>query len=73
MYRTDNLAEVLQMFNAITAEPGSQYSLGYYQKSELQAGEKRDIRVKTRPPNLVVRARETNIATVGASRRDGQN
>jgi len=62
MYRADDLADVPRMFNAITDELGRQYSLGYYPKSEAQAGEKRDIKVKTRSPNLVVRARESYIA-----------
>ena len=62
-YRADDLADVPQMFNAITDELGRQYSLGYYPKGHAQPGEKRDIKVQTRVPNLVVRARESYVAT----------
>ena len=67
IYRADDLADVPQMFNAITDELGRQYSLGYYPKGQAQPGEKRDIKVQTRVPNLVVRARESYVATAKAS------
>src|SRR6185503_3860593 len=62
IYRADDLADVPQVFTAITDELGRQYSLGYYPKGEAQRGERRDIRVRTRIPNLVVRARESYVA-----------
>ncbi len=65
LQRAENLADVPQAFDAITEELGRQYSLGYYPKSQMQAGEKRDIKVRTRKPNLVVRARESYIAASG--------
>jgi len=73
MYRADDLADVPRMFNAITDELGRQYSLGYYPKSEAQAGEKRDIKVKTRSPNLVVRARESYVVTASKSNHATQD
>lgn len=73
MYRADDLAEVPTMFNAITDELGRQYSLGYYPKGEVHAGEKRDIKVKTRTPNLVVRARQSYTASASTSGRGGQD
>lgn len=73
IYRADDLAELPQMFNAITDELGRQYSLGYYPKGQVQPGEKREIKVQTRVPNLVVRARESYVATARASGNGGQN
>lgn len=63
LYSADNLSDVPAAFNAITEELGRQYSLGYYPKSAAQAGETRDIKVRTRLPNLIVRARESYVAT----------
>lgn len=72
IYRADDLSDVPQMFGAITDELGRQYSLGYYPKGQAQPGEKRDIKVQTRVPNLVVRARESYIATAKASVSGGK-
>ena len=72
-FKADDLADVPQMFNAITDELGRQYSLGYYPKGQAQPGEKRDIKVQTRIPNLVVRARESYIATAKAAGTGGQD
>ena len=63
IYSADNLSDVPAAFNAITEELGRQYSLGYYPASAAQAGETRDIKVRTRQPNLIVRARESYVAT----------
>ncbi len=73
IYRADDLADVPQMFSAITDELGRQYSLGYYPKGQAQPGERRDIKVQTRRPNLVVRARESYVATAKASNNSGQD
>jgi Ca-activated chloride channel family protein len=72
IYRADDLADVPQMFSAITDELGRQYSLGYYPKGQALPGERRDIKVKTRQPSLVVRARESYVATAQASGNGGQ-
>lgn len=63
LYNADNLSDVPQAFAAITEELGRQYSLGYYPKGNVKVGEKRDIKVKTRSPGLVVRARESYTAS----------
>jgi Ca-activated chloride channel family protein len=63
LYSADNLADVPAAFNAIIEELGRQYSLGYYPKTAAQAGETRDIKVRTRLPNLIVRSRESYVAT----------
>src|SRR5258706_1601386 len=71
IYRADDLGEVPQVFTAITDELGRQYSLGYYPKGEFQAGEKRNIKVTTRSPNLVVRARESYVVIASSSHQIG--
>jgi VWFA-related protein len=73
LYRTETLSDVPQAFDAITDELGRQYSLGYYPKGQVQSGEKRDIKVRTRSPNLVVRARESYVASATASRHSGHD
>jgi VWFA-related protein len=68
LYRAETLSDVPQAFDAITDELGRQYSLGYYPTSQVQLGERRDIKVRTRSPNLVVRARESYVASASAVR-----
>jgi Ca-activated chloride channel homolog len=63
LYNADNLSDLPRAFAAITDELGRQYSLGYYPRGDVKAGEKRDIKVKTRSPGLVVRARESFTAS----------
>lgn len=63
LFNADSLLEVPAMFRQITDELGRQYSLGYYPKGHASPGEKRDIRVRTRMSNLVVKARESYTAT----------
>ena len=58
-YKADDLREVGPAFEAITAELGLQYSLGYYPKENSAAGTERSIKVRVRYPNLVVHARES--------------
>ncbi len=58
-YRADDLREVGPAFEAITAELGVQYSLGYYPKNSTTATSERAIKVRVRYPGLVVRARDS--------------
>ncbi len=71
IYQAESLADVPQAFGAITDELGRQYSLGYYPKGEARPGERRDIKVRTRLPNLIVRARES-YTTSAALRSTGE-
>ncbi|MBC8029614.1 MAG: VWA domain-containing protein [Pyrinomonadaceae bacterium] len=73
LQKAESLADVPQAFAAITEELGRQYSLGYYPKGQVQAGEKRDIKVRTRSANFVVRARQSYVAAAPASRNGGQD
>lgn len=50
-----------QAFSVIAEELRRQYSLGYYPKSQTQAGQRRQIRVRVNQPNMVVRARDSYI------------
>jgi len=70
--RAESISDVPQAFAAITEELGRQYSLGYYPKGQVQAGEKRDIKVRTRSSNFVVRARQSYVASASGSRNAGQ-
>ena len=73
LYKAEDLSDVPQAFDAITDELGRQYSLGYYPSGHVQPGEKREIKVRTRSANLVVRARESYVASATASRLPGQD
>jgi VWFA-related protein len=59
-YKADDLRDVAPAFEAITAELGVQYSLGYYPKEDSPASGERAIKVRVRYPNLVVRARDNH-------------
>jgi hypothetical protein len=73
LYDAENLTDVPRAFGAITEELGRQYSLGYYPKGQVRPGEKRDIKVRTRSPNLVVHARTSYVAVASAPRPAGQD
>jgi VWFA-related protein len=62
-YKADDLRDVAPAFQAITAELGVQYSLGYYPKENSPALAERAIKVRVRYPNLVVRARESQTTS----------
>ena len=72
LYNADTLVDIQLSFGAIMEELGRQYSLGYYPKGQVRAGEKRDLKVRVRVPNLVVRARESYIASAIPSKQSGQ-
>ncbi|MDQ4121759.1 MAG: VWA domain-containing protein [Acidobacteriota bacterium] len=61
-YNIEDIANLDETFSLIANELGQQYSLSYYPK--IEAGQKREVRqikVKVRQPNLVVRARESYV------------
>lgn len=60
-YQMKDIADLGTTFSEVADELGRQYSLGYYPKAEGKKGERRQINVKVRQPNLVVRARETYV------------
>ena len=58
-YKADDLRDVGPAFEAITAELGAQYTIGYYPKQNSSGGLEHSVKVRVRYPNLVVRARES--------------
>ena len=56
-----DLRNVEEAFNNIAEELRRQYSLGYYPSRQSQAEERRQIKVRVRRPNLVVRARDSYV------------
>ncbi len=56
-----DLSYIEQAFTNIAEELRRQYSLGYYPSRQAQAEERRQIRVRVRRPNLVVRARDSYV------------
>jgi len=60
-YRADSLQNMSYAFANVAEELRRQYSLGYYPKRPPQAGQRRQIKVRARQPNLAVRARDSYI------------
>jgi hypothetical protein len=69
-YKADDLREVGPAFEAITAELGVQYSLGYYSKENSPSAAQRSIKVRVRYPNLIVRTRDSYAAAPTIARKD---
>jgi hypothetical protein len=62
-------------FANVAEELRRQYSIGYYPKRPPEAGQRRQIKVRARQPNLAVRARDYYIfnPSTGASVVDNSN
>ena len=60
-YRADSLQNMSYAFANVAEELRRQYSIGYYPKRPPQPGQRRQIRVRARQPNLAVRARDSYI------------
>jgi Ca-activated chloride channel family protein len=60
-YRADSLQNMSYAFGNVAEELRRQYSIGYYPKRPPQAGQRRQIKVRARQPNLAVRARDSYI------------
>ena len=72
-YKADDLRDVGPAFEAITAELGVQYSLGYYPKGSSDAAAQHALKVRVRYPNLVVRARDSYSIAPTLARQNGGN
>ena len=68
-YRADSLDNMSYAFANVAEELRRQYSIGYYPKRPPEAGQRRQIKVRARQPNLAVRARDFYIfnPSTGAS------
>ena len=60
-YHADSLQNMTFAFANVAEELRRQYSIGYYPKRPPQAGQRRQIRVRARQPNLAVRSRDSYI------------
>ena len=60
-YRADSLQNMTYAFANVAEELRRQYSIGYYPKRTLQAGQRRMLRVRAKQPNLAVRSRDSYI------------
>ena len=60
-YQADTLNNMSSAFANVADELRRQYSIGYYPKRPPQVGQRRQIRVRARQPNLAVRARDSYI------------
>lgn len=60
-YHADSLQNMSMAFANVAEELRRQYSIGYYPKRPPQPGQRRQIRVRARQPNLAVRARDSYI------------
>ena len=60
-YSGDSLFGIEQAFTWIAEELGRQYSLGYYPNTRGKDGERRQIKVKSTEPDLVVKSRGSYI------------
>jgi Ca-activated chloride channel homolog len=61
LYQADSTYNLGAAFANVAEELRRQYSLGYYPKSQTQAGQRRSIKVRTNQPNLAVRSRDSYI------------
>lgn len=60
-YRADTLQNMSYAFANVAEELRRQYSIGYYPKRPPQAGQRRQIKVRAKQPNLAVRARDSYV------------
>ena len=60
-YHADSLQNMSSAFANVAEELRRQYSIGYYPKRPPQPGQRRQIKVRARQPNLAVRARDSYI------------
>src|ERR1041384_4221483 len=60
-YQADSLQNMSAAFANVAEELRRQNSIGYYPKRPPQAGQRRQIKVRARQPNLAVRARDSYI------------
>ena len=65
VYKVRSNTNLKDAFSAIADELRKIYSLGYYPSSGRKPGETYSIKVRVYRPNLLIRARESNLATPG--------
>jgi VWFA-related protein len=60
-YAAETMGNIEEAFTSIAEELRQQYQLGYYPSRQSQAQERRQIKVRVKRPNLVVRARDSYV------------
>ena len=70
-YSGDSMFGIGQAFTWIAEELSRQYSIGYYPSTAGKDGERRQVKVKTTEPDLVVKSRDSYIYT--ASKKDSKD
>ena len=60
-YQIKSISNLEETFGQVAEELRRQYGLGYYPRGQLEAGQRRKIKVKVRLSKLVVRARDSYI------------
>lgn len=60
-YAAETMGNINEAFTSIAEELRQQYQLGYYPARQAQAQERRQIKVRVKRPNLVVRARDSYV------------
>lgn len=66
-YQADSVQNLSSAFAQIAEELRRQYSLGYYPKTQAQAGQRRQVKVRVNQPNLAVRTRDSYIFNPGGA------
>src|SRR5215203_4500588 len=66
-YKADSVQNMSYAFANVAEELRRQYSVGYYPKRPPQAGQRRQIKVRARQPNLAVRARDSYVFNPGSA------
>ena len=66
-YRADSVQNMSSAFANVAEELRRQYSIGYYPKRPAQAGDRRQIKVRAKQPNLAVRARDSYVFGPGGA------
>ena len=60
-YRADTLQNMSFAFANVAEELRRQYSIGFYPKRPPQVGQRRQLKVRAKQPNLAVRARDSYV------------
>ena len=61
-YRAEDMSDLSPAFASIVKELSNQYSLGYYPTRPPQPGERRQIKVRVKEPDLLVHTRDSYVS-----------
>jgi VWFA-related protein len=68
LYKANTTTQLAEAFASIAEELRRQYTLGYYpQATAVESGERRQIKVRVKRPNLAVRARDSYMRSAPTS------